>query len=121
MTEKQKNTIEILEELWRFEKTEKYTETQIREALSTAIESVKHVTFVPIATITYDSDKLREIVNEAMENARPHGEWEEVYLTPEEKCFYGELWECSVCRVKDKKSNFCPKCGADMREGEENG
>lgn len=45
-----------------------------------------------------------------------HGEWKEVYLTPEEKCFYGELWECSICRVKDKKSNFCPNCGADMRK-----
>ena len=50
---------------------------------------------------------------------RPRGEWKEVYLTPEEKCFYGELWECSVCWVRDKKSNFCPNCGADMlKEGE---
>ena len=47
---------------------------------------------------------------------RQNGEWKKVYLTPEEKCFYGELWECSVCRVKDKKSNFCPNCGTDMRK-----
>ena len=29
---------------------------------------------------------------------------------------YGR-WGCSVCKVKQPhKSNFCPNCGADMRE-----
>lgn len=32
---------------------------------------------------------------------------------------YAEWFSCSCCkRQKIKKSNFCPYCGADMREGE---
>lgn len=47
------------------------------------------------------------------------GKWEEwrpgagaLILTGEEM-----LWQCSVCGAKfAEKSNFCPRCGADMRE-----
>lgn len=50
---------------------------------------------------------------------RAIGEWKEwwsgdcaLILTGEEK-----LWMCSACESKQsKKSNFCPWCGADMRE-----
>ena len=34
--------IEILGELWRYEKTDKYTDSQIREALEKAIEALKN-------------------------------------------------------------------------------
>ena len=53
------------------------------------------------------------------ERARPHGEWirhiDDLY--PEES-----TEECSVCheeqRITGNDDNFCPNCGADMREGE---
>lgn len=34
-------TVEILKELWRYAKTDKYSETEIREALDRAIEAVE--------------------------------------------------------------------------------
>ena len=50
---------------------------------------------------------------------RPQGKW--IYIYP-------LTYECSICRgdaldVNDYpyQSNFCPHCGADMREGEDNG
>lgn len=47
---------------------------------------------------------------------RPHGEW--IYHAEWEldgECAY----ECSRCGIgADVDYNFCPKCGADMREGE---
>ena len=33
--------VEILKELWRYEKTTKYNDAQIREALETAVEAVE--------------------------------------------------------------------------------
>ena len=35
------NAIEILEELWRYEKTDKYTNNQIRKAIDIAIKALK--------------------------------------------------------------------------------
>ena len=30
---------------------------------------------------------------------------------------YGVMYECSACHAKyDGRTNFCPNCGADMRE-----
>jgi hypothetical protein len=29
----------------------------------------------------------------------------------------GAFWYCDQCRERARKSNFCPNCGADMREG----
>lgn len=53
------------------------------------------------------------------EAVRPHGKWIDIYpLT----------YECSICRgdaldVNEYpyQSNFCPHCGADMRESNTNG
>ena len=68
-----------------------------------------------IAQVTFDEDKLREIVHEAVERIkeeydivdRPRGEW----------C--GTV--CSNCGASISfyyDCNFCPNCGADMRERE---
>ena len=38
-------TIEILKELWRYEKTDKYSESEIREALKNAIKAVEAVDY----------------------------------------------------------------------------
>ena len=43
---------------------------------------------------------------------RPKGHWIEVDL---------DVWDCSECKegsCSGNKTNFCPNCGADMREGE---
>lgn len=38
-------TIEILKELWRYEKTDKYSESEIREAIKNAIKAVEAVDY----------------------------------------------------------------------------
>lgn len=63
------------------------------------------------------SDKKRNIRQHKYEPARPHGEW---------KCNRDDLeLICSVCGEVlpfsdeyDYETNFCPNCGADMREGD---
>ena len=52
---------------------------------------------------------------------RQHGEWIEHRQFNPIGCFYSE-YECSNCHddVWQKTEwQFCPNCGADMREGEE--
>ena len=47
---------------------------------------------------------------EALKNQRPHGKW---WL--DSVGFY-----CSECKIHpDYSSNYCPNCGADMREAEQ--
>ena len=59
---------------------------------------------------------------DAIDNAptieRPHGEW----IYHKEWELDGECaFECSKCGMGvDVDYNFCPNCGADMREGERN-
>lgn len=51
-----------------------------------------------------------------------HGHWELVYPTREEVIYCQERYVCSNCkgyvvdRIARLELNFCPKCGADMRE-----
>lgn len=56
---------------------------------------------------------------EALHEPRPHGKWIFKYDNPLIKMGY---WECSKCKQGRLmvEENFCPNCGADMREGEEN-
>lgn len=74
-----------------------------------------------IVQITFDEEKLREIVKETVERFkeeyeitdRPQGEWKEYYDD--------EGWYCSEChKGSGALYNFCPNCGADMRKGEDN-
>ena len=81
-----------------------------------------------IAQVTFDEEKLREIVKKAVERFkeeyeitdRPQGEW----VGEADGYYNGELvydtWYCSNCDyvVDDEEPptwNFCPYCGADMR------
>lgn len=65
-----------------------------------------------------NSELIARILNYDIE--RKVGEWKEwlpgdcaLILTGEEK-----LWMCSVCESKySKKTNFCPRCWAEMRKG----
>lgn len=82
-----------------------------------------------VAQITFDEEKLREIVKEAVERFkeeyeitdRPQGEWieknvDDVKITVCSNCdkeptfthYYGSCGNYSL-------SDFCPNCGADMR------
>lgn len=83
-----------------------------------------------IAQVTFDEEKLREIVKGAVERFKEEyeieskrGEWV-IVKEPIEK--YGEvLFDCSACglhfyRTEHRQGakigwNFCPNCGADMR------
>ena len=53
----------------------------------------------------------------ALKSDRPTGEW----IYAKEQLEIVPMWECSCCRMRmQKKFNFCPNCGADMR-GEQDG
>ena len=52
------------------------------------------------------------------EESRPTGEWEYTGIEDE---VYASLFVCSECGTTDFLSNFCPNCGADMRERSEDG
>lgn len=48
---------------------------------------------------------------EALESERQKGEW----------MLVDHLWQCDQCQYRQNKSkptNFCPNCGADMREND---
>lgn len=52
------------------------------------------------------------------EMTRPHGEWGEVFEHLGTK--YHKCMNCYTgIKVDVTHQNFCPECGADMREGEE--
>lgn len=51
-----------------------------------------------------------EMSIEALKNERPHGKW----MTTWDRY----VFQCSCCHGKCVKYNFCPECGADMREEE---
>lgn len=71
-----------------------------------------------VAQITFDEEKLREIVKETVERFkeeyeitdRPSGEWIDC----------GSYYKCPFCEEiefeSDGQTNFCPNCGARMRE-----
>ena len=80
---------------------------------------------VPIANVTFDTEKLKELTDEIVEriksgeivlqDERPKGEWIE-YKEDNEIRYY-----CSNCLItKGQAVNcFCASCGADMRGDKE--
>ena len=73
-----------------------------------ASDKRQHNTVIPVATIKISDEQTARLVNEAIERARPRGEWSALE--------YG--YRCSVCTAAFyTHSNFCPNCGADMRKG----
>ena len=82
--------IEILQELWRYKETDKYREAEIRQALDLAIQALKQ---------------------------KPKtGHWTEKFNDIE-----GEVrFTCSSCgEYQLFETDFCPECGAEMSESEE--
>lgn len=58
-----------------------------------------------------DPQEVRELP--AVEPERPKGHWER-------EVDFGNVahWYCSECHKEGKGTDFCPNCGADMREGD---
>lgn len=82
-----------------------------------------------IAQVTFDEEKLREIVKEAVERFkeeyeiadRPQGEWNPYYTKRENN----DIFNCKLCGTtfivmqgKDNM-NFCPNCGIRMKGAED--
>lgn len=66
--------------------------------------------------------EVYKIIQEMETEDRPQGKW---IFDPEILCsdigVYSAGYRCSVCRkdyFKVEGMNYCPNCGADMREGE---
>ena len=74
-----------------------------------------------VANVTFDRDQLNEIVEKAkaevLESIKiPHGEWE---VLPPSVGYPEPIYVCPFCDWgTDENSNFCPRCGADMRQEE---
>ena len=79
---------------------------------------------VLVANVTFDKDKLEQIVRDqviepikngelVIKEERPTGEWITAYSEKKKK-----VNKCRVCGFISiqGKTNFCPNCGADMRE-----
>lgn len=94
-------------------------------SLEYAIETLKNEPQKVIAQVTFDEEKLREIVKEAVERFkeeyeivdRPQGEWIEVFndrhrLLKKLKC--SNCGEDSYFFVEDRR-DFCSACGARMK------
>lgn len=83
---------------------------------------------VLVANVTFDEDKLKDIVQTeviekiksgelVIKDERPKGEWTSRETDGTLYPFW-ERYECSVCKAYGScNDNFCPNCGADMRKG----
>ena len=76
---------------------------------------------VPIASVTFDTEKLKELTDEIVEriksgeivlqDERPQGEW--IFVSR-------NCWKCPYCQeLTNEGKNFCPNCGAKMKGGAE--
>lgn len=76
--------------------------------------------------VCYQYDITDEDENEMCalyESKRPHGKWEH-WGSPFTDDTIANSIVCSICKaryveIEGEIFNFCPNCGADMREGEE--
>ena len=70
----------------------------------------------------YDDNEIAEAVQmgaEALKEKRQHGTWTEE-LDESANPFFQRRWRCSACNDYNYygRPDFCPCCGADMREGD---
>ena len=102
-----------------FKETDVHYGGKIKELIDEAptVEPEK----VLVANVTFDRDQLNEIVEnakaEVLESIKtPHGEWE---VLPPSEGYPEPIYVCPFCNWgTDENSNFCPRCGADMRPEE---
>ena len=121
--------IEILEERWRYSKTYKYTDAEIREAFDMAIKALEQQSCedcisrqeVLEQAKDYGSKTYLIPVNSvktlpSVQPTRPTARWSRQTDT------YHDYYECENCGIGvglDDVRNFCPNCGAEMIESEE--
>lgn len=95
---KKEEAIGVLRDLWCFQKSERYSDREIREVCEMAIKALKE--------------------------QRQHGEWKpkQMIVGGNGAVFMHNGYECKCGRVVTQRENFCPECGADMRprEGDRN-
>lgn len=72
---------------------------------------------IPHIRYHLESDKHKEALDELEELAKHHktGHWIDHQM---DRWIYAKCSECKT--IHDVKSNYCPNCGADMRENNEN-
>lgn len=64
------------------------------------------------ASVETTLNQFIDYIDEAPTIEPKHGEWIEMYRNG----FGNMICMCSKCNFHATKSNFCPNCGADMRE-----
>lgn len=131
-------SIEIIQELWRYKETDKYIETEIRQALDMAIEALAqkscedaisreavidgiskyfHDEYYQRTSIQDCRDCLIEDVITKLPSVTPQpktGHWIEHPHETGENWEYSK-YECSECHVwEEDDSDYCPNCGARM-------
>lgn len=67
------------------------------------------------ASVETTLNQFIDYINEAPTIEPKHGEWIEMYRNG----FGNMICMCSKCNFHATKNNFCPNCGADMRERED--
>lgn len=86
------------------------------------LESIKEINEVDPAMIDNNDCIALDMAIEALKNERPHGKW-----TEHQDCFDDTYYTCSHCgedwttiegNPTDNLMNYCPMCGADMREAD---
>lgn len=122
------NAVEVLKELCRFEKTQKYSDIQIREALDIAVEAI-NTGRVYMTEEDYnlflegyksglgDYKQMTERLEQLEKEQRPKGEWQTQYETVCGFKYEVNNKSCSNCGHTTKfKFPYCPWCGADMQK-----
>lgn len=67
------------------------------------------------STLLKHNKELSTRIKDIPSADRPQGEWIEMYRNG----FGNMVCMCSKCNFHATKSNFCPNCGADMKERED--
>ena len=91
-------------------------------ALNTAIDEIDNAPTVETSKIEHKAynEGFKDGVEQGIKLSETPGEWisqfdysQQHKTMPSE---YGNFWWCNKCDSStEKKSNFCPNCGADMR------
>ena len=78
------------------------------EAITIAIDALRQV-----EELETEIDVLNWTI-EKLSKKRPKGRWEQFMR-------FNTIKQCSICGcTTDCKPNYCPNCGADMKDGESN-
>ena len=98
--------------------THEYGDAIPLDWLMSAIDNAPTVSFmISPDYVTELQNRNKELIKQLEETKRPQGEWITGGKDVTGQYFYDEFI-CNQCFVVvTDKSNFCPKCGADMRKG----